>query len=43
MVEAGVGAAVPRAVPKEKPPVLAAGALKKEKDSEFGLMVAVPP
>lgn len=30
MVEAaGVGAAVPKAVPKEKPPVFAAGALRK--------------
>ncbi len=31
VVEAGVAAAVPRAVPNEKPPVLAAGALKKPK------------
>lgn len=30
VVEAGVGAAVPKAVPKEKPPVLAAGALRRE-------------
>lgn len=30
--EAGVGAAVPRAVPIEKPPVLAAGALKWQKE-----------
>lgn len=27
---AGVGAAVPKAVPKEKPPVLAAGALVRK-------------
>lgn len=30
-VEAGVAGAVPRAVPKEKPPVLAAGALRRKK------------
>lgn len=31
-VEAGFGAAVPRAVPMEKPPVPAAGALKRQKE-----------
>lgn len=31
MVEAGVVAAVPKALPKEKPPILATGALKREK------------
>lgn len=31
VVEAGAAAAVPRAAPMEKPPVLAAGALKRQK------------
>lgn len=30
MVEAGVAGVVPRAVPKEKPPVPAAGALRRK-------------
>lgn len=35
VVEAGVAAAVPSALPKEKPPVLAAGALSKKENSRF--------
>lgn len=34
MVEAGAAGVVPRPVPKEKPPVLAAGALRR-KNSKF--------
>lgn len=35
MEVARVAAAVPREVPMEKPPVLAAGALMRKKDSKF--------